>query len=256
MSDAVGPVSPRATASPGASGRDSTGRVTRWSGWLGRRCGGRGCGAGERPLGGHPTSGHGHRPGGQALHRPRLVAGDQHGDPRCRGLGDGLVQQPAGRRVEAGVGLVEQPELGPPGGQHGEGDPAALAGRQPSGRRLGQPADQSPALEGRLDPGHVTAGGPDGETDVLPHGQVVVEVGGVGEHAHPAAHGGAVAGRVEPEDREAPRGQGHQTGTDPQQAGLSCPVGPLDENGLTHRHLEIDTGEERKPPRERDRVTE
>ena len=55
--------------------------------------------------------------------------------PCRRRLGHDLVEQRPGGRVEPGVGLVEQPQLRPAGGQHGEGDAPALAGRE-----LGRPA--------------------------------------------------------------------------------------------------------------------
>ena len=85
--------------------------------------------------------------------------------------------------VQPGVGLVQQPQLGTPGHQHGQRHPAALAGRQPPDRGPPQPADQAEALERRVDPVGRQAGRPDREPHVLDRGQLVVEGGGVAEQA-------------------------------------------------------------------------
>ena len=50
------------------------------------------------------------------------------------------VDHVAGLGVEAGVGLVEQPQLGSAGHQHRDRRPAALAGRQPGHGHVAQPA--------------------------------------------------------------------------------------------------------------------
>ena len=167
-----------------------------------------------------------------------------------------VVEQGARRGVEAGVGLVEEPELGPPGRQHGQGHPAALPGRELAGRCLGQAADQAPALARRVDAGDLAPGSPHSEPQVLAHGEVVVEVGSVGKQADPAAQVGPAPGRVESEDRQVAGGQGHQSGAHPQEARLAGAVGALDQDGLPHGHLEVDPGQEREPTRERDRVAE
>ena len=52
------------------------------------------------------------------------------------------------------------------------------------------------------------------------------------------------------------RGQGDQTGADPQQAGLTGPVRAFHQDGLPHGHFEVDPGEKGEPTGERDRVTE
>ena len=166
------------------------------------------------------------------------------------------VEDRAGRRVETGVGLVEQPQLGPPGGQHGQGHPPALTGRELGGRGLGQAAGQSQAITGVADPGRVRPRRPHREAHVLAHGEVVVEMAGMGQQAHPAAHPAPLTHRVQAEHPHLARGQWHQAGADPQQAGLAGPVRPLDQHRLPGGDLEVDTGEEREASRQGDRVTE
>src|SRR5665213_2859234 len=54
----------------------------------------------------------GNRPVSQRLDQVGLMGGDDHGGSARRRLGDQLAQQGAGRRVQTGVGLIEQPQLG------------------------------------------------------------------------------------------------------------------------------------------------
>ena len=63
--------------------------------------------------------------------------GDEHGGSDRGRLGDQLVEDRPGASVEPGVRLVEQPQLGPAGGQHGQGHPPALAGRELRGAASG-----------------------------------------------------------------------------------------------------------------------
>ncbi len=76
------------------------------------------------------------------------------------------------------------------------------------------------------------------------------------QQAHPTPHADTVAGRVEPQDRQVSRGQGHEPGAYPQEARLAGTVRALDQDGLAHGHLEVDPRQEREPTRERDRVAE
>ena len=84
-------------------------------------------------------------------------------------------------------------------------------------------------------------------------------MGGVREKADPAPEPGPVAERVEPEDVDPSRREGHQAGADPQQAGWPSPrhpSGAFDQQRLPHRDLEVDTRQEGESTRERDRVAE
>ena len=60
-----------------------------------------------------------------------LVGREHHGGAGRHGLAHEAVEQVAAVGVEAGVGLVEQPQLGAAGDERGERGPPALAGRQP-----------------------------------------------------------------------------------------------------------------------------
>ena len=90
-----------------------------------------------------------------------------------------------------------------------------------------QPAGQAEPVAGGRDPIGRATGGPDGEPDILPDGQVVVEVGGMGEEPDSAPEGRPLTDGVEAEHRDPTRGRCHQPRTQPQQAGLPGAVRAL-----------------------------
>ena len=77
-----------------------------------------------------------------------LVRGEQHRGPGGHGVAHERVDEVAAGLVERGVGLVEQPELGAPGDQHGQRGPPALAGRERGDRHVGQPTVEAEAGHG------------------------------------------------------------------------------------------------------------
>ncbi len=101
---------------------------------------------------GHPTAGHDHHPVGQRDGQVRLVGGQQHRRAPAGGLGHQLAQEVPGPGVEAGVRLVEQPQLRGPRHQRGQGHPPPLAGRQPADRGPPQAAGQPQPVERGLAP--------------------------------------------------------------------------------------------------------
>ena len=169
-----------------------------------------------------------------------------------RRLGDQLGQQPAGRRVEPGVGLVEQPQLGGPGHQDGQGHPR----RWPAESRPTVVRRRRPTRPRRSRAGAAAAAGqagrPHGEADVLRRGQLVVEGCGVAEQADLAPDRGPVPAQVVAEDLGLARGDREQTGAGPQQAGLAGAVGADDHDDLPGCDGEIDAGEGGEPTGERD----
>ena len=103
--------------------------------------------------------------------------------------------------VEAGVGLVEQPELGVAGHQGGQRRPPPLAGGQGAHRRGGQPARQAQPVEGRPTAADGPARGAHREAHVLGRAQVVVEGGGMTEQPDPPADRPRVGDQIGAEDR-------------------------------------------------------
>ena len=87
--------------------------------------------------------------------------------PDGHGLAEQRVELVAAVGVEPGVGLVEQPQLGPAGDQAGERGAPLLAGREPrTGTSRSRPATPSRSIAA----GDLVVGGADGrapEADVL-----------------------------------------------------------------------------------------
>src|SRR6478736_5923153 len=126
--------------------------------------------------------------GGERSCPLELVAGDDHGRSRRRGLAQRVVEFVAGRRVEAGVGFVEQPEFGAPRHQTGERRATALTrGQRADGHVADPPVDPEPLHRRR----QLGLGGTDRrspETDVLGDREVTVEPVLVPEQTDTAPH--------------------------------------------------------------------
>jgi hypothetical protein len=72
----------------------------------------------------------GHDPIGEALSSFRLVRGQDHGRTLADSVAHQVVEQIPVFGVEAGVRLIEEPQLRIGGHQRRERDPASLAGRE------------------------------------------------------------------------------------------------------------------------------
>src|SRR5687767_1938647 len=70
-------------------------------------------------------------PAGDGRGAVELVRREEHGRPLRGRLADEVVDEVTPGGVDAGVGLVEQPELGRPRHEHGQGGAAPLAGGEP-----------------------------------------------------------------------------------------------------------------------------
>ena len=157
----------------------------------------------------------------------RLVGGDEHGGTPAGGAADELVEQVTVLGIEAGVGLVEEPEFRGPGHEGGKGGAAPLAGGKPPGGDRSQPPGQTQPHQRRLHGADRAASGADRETHVVLDGQVVVQGVGVAEHPDPAAHGSPVDGEVAAEHVSGSRHDRQQPRARPQQARLAGAVGAL-----------------------------
>src|SRR5688572_24444090 len=75
---------------------------------------------GREQAAGHLSAGHGDRTGGDRRGPVQLVGGQQDGGPAGGGLLHDAVEDVAAGGVEAGVGLVEQPQLRAAGDDRGD----------------------------------------------------------------------------------------------------------------------------------------
>ena len=117
--------------------------------------------------------------------------------PAAAASADEVVDQVAAGRVEAGVGLVEQPQLRAAGDEDREGGAAALPGRQPGDGDLARrPLRPSCSIASSAICG-TSARGAGPEAHVVGDGQVVVERCGVAEEPDPrrGPTGGRARGR-------------------------------------------------------------
>ena len=171
---------------------------------------------------------------------------------------DELVDAIAPLRIEPGVGLVEQPQLGTAGHQTGQRRAPALTGGELAHGHVGEAAGQPAGGEGGVDVRRGRAGGPPPEPDVVAHGEVVVEAGGVAQEAHPAPDlaGPAAVGEVRSEHPSLAPHDGEQAGAGAQQRGLPGPVRPAEEHDLSGGDIEVDPGEGREPAKQGHRAAE
>ena len=202
------------------------------------------------------AAGDGDGPTGKGPGPVEVVGGDQDGGSTGDRFGHDRVHQVPTPGVEAGVGFVEQPELGTAGAQDGEGGAAALTGGQAGRGHVPEPASQAQPVERGLNGGRVGPGGPDGEAHVVEHREVVVEPGGVPEQADAAAHRPPVDAQVLAQDDGGTAGEGHEAGTGAQDRGLAGAVRPGQQDHLPGRGVEVDTSEGGKASEQADGVAE
>ena len=180
-----------------------------------------------------------------------FVGGEDDGGARGDGLAEQVVDEVAPGGVEAGVGLVEQPELGAPRHQGGQGGAAPLPGRQAVHRDAGEASGQAEALEGDVDLLGAGPGRAAPEAHVLGHREVVVEAVGVAEQTDLGAHRPRLGHQIDAEHDGLALADGHQPGEGPQQRGLPRPVRPAHEQDLAAAHVERHAGERREPTEQR-----
>ena len=170
--------------------------------------------------------------GGQRAGPLQLVAGDDDGRAGGRGLAQRGVELVAPGGVEPGVGLVEQPQLGPAGHEAGQRGAPLLAGREAADRERGEPARQAEAFHRRVDlgPRRADRGAP--EAHVLGDGEVEVQAVAVAEQADAAAHRVALGRQVAAEHGPGAAGERHEPGAHPQQRRLAGAVGTAEQHDL------------------------
>jgi hypothetical protein len=86
------------------------------------------------------------------------------------------------------------------------------------------------------------------EAEVLQRGEVLVDVGAVGDHADARAYRVGLAHRIHPIDAERARAGPRQRGEDAEQRGLARPVGPEHGQALSGGHVQGDILEHQGGP--------
>ena len=172
-----------------------------------------------------------------------LVRRDQDRGAGGGGSAHEVVDEVAAGRVEARVGLVEQPELGAAGDEDREGGAPALTGRQPGDGHLREAAVEAELLDRLLGICGTSTRRAGPEPHVVDDGEVVVERRGMAEQTD--ARGGPTAAscaRSQPSTTASPELRLAQARTQTQQRGLAGTVRP------PHQH-DLAAGPRRDRPR-------
>ena len=196
---------------------------------------------------GHGTTGEVDDDVGHDLGSVGVVAREHDRRPAAGRLLHELVAERSPLDVEAGVGLVEEPERGPAREQPREPHPTALACRQRARRRRGEPPGQPDACE-RAAPssiGRRIARSPNARFSVAELG---VQGGAVAEEAHLASQVRAVPREVAAEDGARAAAQREQPREEVQQARLAGAVRAEDADDAPLVDVEVDAGEDRELP--------
>ena len=229
-----GPLAPR----PGRPGPCPPGQGDRGVAGLGRLAGSR-----RAADLAHGAPDHLHLAVGDRCGPVQLVRREQHRRTCGGGVGDEAVDQVPPGLVQPGVGLVEEPELGPTGQEDGERGAAPLPCGQAADLDGAQPVAQAHAGQGGLHVGGAAAGGPGPEPHVGLDRQLVVEPGGVGQQADPRPDPAAVGPEVAPQHAGVAVHHRHQSRAAAQQGGLARAVRTLQEHHLAGVDGEVGAGE-------------
>ena len=159
------------------------------------------------------------------------------------------VEQVAAGGVEAGVGLVEQPQLRAAGGHDGERRAAALAGRQPVDGHGGQPPGHAEAVHGGgdLGVGGARRCGPRSARSRRRSGRRRGRCRG--RAARPwCARPGARSRRSQPRTTASPAATGTRPARTRSRVVLPAPLRPADQDDLAALDVEVGAGQRREPP--------
>jgi len=168
------------------------------------------------------------------------MAGEQDRPPPGGGVDHQLVDEVAALGVEAGVGLVEQPQLGVAGDEAGQGAPAPLAGAEAGDGHVPEAPVEAQPLQRGTDRTERPAPGAYGEADVVGNRQVVVEGGGVTDEPKQAADRPAIDAQVVPQDDGRAVDDRDEARAGAQQRRLPGTVRPGQEHHLAGSDVEVD----------------
>lgn len=197
-----------------------------------------------------------HSPCRERFGSVEFVGGEQdRGAGKGRGADD-LVDIVTGVLIEAGVGLVQEPQRRAADHQRSERGTPTLAGRQSPDGHVAEAAGEPDAVHrgGRVVARESRHPGP--EAKVVGNGEFVVEARRVPQQSDHRAHRSAVQREVHPQHLRSAGCNRHQARATAQQRGLAGPVGSGDEHDLAGLHVEIHAGEGGETTEERDRGAE
>jgi hypothetical protein len=149
----------------------------------------------------------------------------------------------AGLGIEAGGGLVEQKQLGLVHEAAGDGEPplhAAREGIDAVVAAVGEPGEGEQLLGPGPDLGHRHAEVAAVDDEVVPDGELGVEVVVLGDDADAAPDLGAAVGGIEAQDLQVAAGASRDAGDHAHRRGLAGAVGPQEPEDLALLDGEVD----------------
>ena len=205
----------------------------------------------RRALGDDAASVHDHQPVAELLRLVHVVGGEDEGHTLPLERVEAIPQQVASLRVEAGGGLVEQQQLGlvDEGARHDE--PPLHAARQRVDAVVATVAQlhERQQLVGALTndrAGEVEVSPVDEE--VVPNGQLGVEVVLLGRDTDARADAGTVDRGVHPEHAQLAAGDGRYTPDHAHGGALARPVRPEEAERLARLDVELDAVDRHERP--------
>ena len=168
------------------------------------------------------------------------MTGGNDGSTTDRCLFDHLRHEDACDLIEAGMRLIEQPQLRSSGHQQSEAHTATLPCREASKCGRSRTARQPDTLKGGQGSIRVNPSGPQGEVEVLDRRQLVVQARFMTEEAHPTAHLARGGDQVCAQHLGLAGGHRNQPSKQSEQTGLARAIGTKDDHDLTHVEVEVD----------------
>ena len=143
--------------------------------------------------------------------------------------------------------LIEQPQVGFAYEQRSERGSSALSRRAAAGSQSLEATTEPELGEYGRDLCHVTTTGLHRETNVVLHGEVVVQEVGVAKHPNVAAEGSTVVGKVVAQDGRGAGGDGEESAEGPKQRGFSGTVWSLQDHDFAGEHVQVHAAERWEP---------
>ena len=187
--------------------------------------------------------------GGDGFGPIKFVTREHHGRPAPHYVAQKPIEKVSALGVKPGVGLIEQPQLGAPRQNRGQGGATALARRQRCDRLGAQPAVETQPGQRFGNRSTVESCGPNREANVFFDSEVFVEKAGVTEQpdAAPERAQNRRTGRQRRlEDAGEAVGDRHEAGTGSQNCRLAGAVRPSQKHDFASVDTQVDARERRE----------
>jgi len=194
--------------------------------------------------------------GGKVDGPVEFVARKHDRRPIARCVDDELVDQVAAALVEPGMRLVEEPQSRPSHDDRRQRRAAALSSRQVPNRHIMETRADPETVESSRHRRLINSRRTRPEAQVLLNTQIVVERRVVTEKTNRPANRSSIDRKVVTKHLSRSALDPQESGTDPKQGRLPCPVWPLHKHDLAGADLQIDASQGREPAEEGDEAAQ